>query len=318
MLILVVWTIVLLSVLAVGLGSRCAFALGLTERMEQTLRASYIAAAGVAHAVRVLGMDKQTSADGLSDVWANNEHLFAHQPFGAGRFTIRSPQHPPGPYGLVDQERFLNLNTATPEILARLFQQAAGLKTLDALTIAEAIADWRDEDREPRPHGAEDFYYLGLSPAYECKDAPFESAEELLLIRGVAPAIYRRVRPLVTAHGSGSVNLNTAEEAVLAALGFSAQGVQGLLWYRAGEDDIGGTEDDRLLESVGAATGELAVAVPAEDLNRLAQLSQQRLVDVKSTAFAVHVSAEAGRRELSADVEAIVDREGKVWAWAQR
>ncbi len=318
-LILVVWTIALLSVLAVSVGSRCAFALGLTERMEQDLRASYIAAAGVQYAVQVLAMDKQASSDGLSDVWANSESLLSRQAFGGGTFTISAPSTDPSSvrYGLIDQERFLNLNTATPEMLVRLLSHTSGAKLPEALTIADAILDWRDEDGDAHPSGAEDSYYLGLSPSYECKDAPFESVEELLLVRGMTPAIYRRVRPFVAVYGSGAVNINTAEEAVLSALGLSAQGVQGILSYRAGEDDTVGTADDRVLGSIASVAGELARVVPVEDRNRLVQLGKDQLVGVKSTVFAVHVSAQADGSKRPVQVEAMVDRKGQVLAWAE-
>ncbi len=318
-LILVVWTIALLSVLAVGIGSRGAFSLGFTERMGEDLPASYMAAPGVQHAVQVLAMDKQASSDGLSDVWANNESLLSRQAFGGGTFTISAPSTDPSSvqYGLIDQERLLNLNTATPEMLVRLLSQTGSAKLSEALMIADAILDWRDKDKDARPSGAENSYYLGLSPSYECKDAPFQSVEELLLVRGVPPAIYRRVRPFLTVYGSGAVNINTAGEAVLSALGLSAQGVQGILWYRAGEDNTAGTEDDRVLASIAAATGELGRAVPVEDRNRLVQLGKDQLVGVKSTVFAVHVSAQVDGAKRPVQVDAMVDRKGQVLAWAE-
>ena len=308
-LILVVWTICLLSVLAVALGSRCAFALGLTDRLEQQLRASYIAAAGVQQAAINLKSDENPSIDGINDVWANNSNEFLEHPFGGGTFTVGVSEAAPSKHrraGLIDQERFINLNTATPEMLKQLVQGVSGIKSLDAATIAESIVDWRDKDKEALPSGAEEFYYLDLNPAYECKDSPFESVEELLLVRGVTPEVFKRIRPYVTVYGSGAVNLNTADATVLQALGLSTLGVKGILAYRAGEDDTLDTEDDRVLNSAAGLSAELQALIPAEDANKLVELASQKLIGVGSTAFEVRSSAH------------IDERENRVLSWGER
>jgi DNA uptake protein ComE-like DNA-binding protein len=92
-----------------------------------------------------------------------------------GRTTRHSALHEPA-FGLVDEASKLNLNTATAEML----------QLLPSMTpeFAAAIVDWRDADSEPGPGGAEDETYLRLSPAYRCKNAPFESVEELRLVHG--------------------------------------------------------------------------------------------------------------------------------------
>lgn len=304
----------MLSVLAAGLGSRCAFALGLTERLEQQLRASLIGAAGVAQAVRILSFDESTTVDGPTDIWFRNEPAFSHQSFGDGFYSVSSNSR----FGLVDEERRLNLNKAPLAVLERLILQQAGVRQEEAGIIASAIIDWVDADNELLVNGAEDFYYLGRSPAYECKDGPFESVEELLLVRGMTPEILERIRAQVTVFGEGAVNLNTADAAVLSALGLSPQGVDQLMGYRAGEDNVEETEDDRLLPSVSSVASEVGAAFPAEDASRLARLAEQKLVDVKSSAFAVSVLAQSGNEKYPVTVSAVVDRKGNILSWQQR
>jgi DNA uptake protein ComE-like DNA-binding protein len=51
--------------------------------------------------------------------------------------------------------------------------------------VADSIVDWIDSDTDPRPSGAENDYYSGLSPGYRCKNGPLDSVDELLLIKGV-------------------------------------------------------------------------------------------------------------------------------------
>jgi hypothetical protein len=53
--------------------------------------------------------------------------------------------------------------------------------------VADSILDFIDEDDEPREYGAESEFYLSLPSPYEAKNAPLDSVEELLLVRGVTP-----------------------------------------------------------------------------------------------------------------------------------
>ena len=47
-----------------------------------------------------------------------------------------------------------------------------------------SVSDWRDADDVPGLFGAEGEYYSRLEPAYAVKNAPYETMEELLLVRG--------------------------------------------------------------------------------------------------------------------------------------
>ncbi|NGO39413.1 hypothetical protein G4L39_08375 [Limisphaera ngatamarikiensis] len=82
-------------------------------------------------------------------------------------------------FGLVDEASKLNLNTATREMLERLTNLVLYPE------VAAAIVDWRDSDSEPEVNGAEDQVYLRLNPPYRCKNAPFETVEELRMVYGV-------------------------------------------------------------------------------------------------------------------------------------
>lgn len=79
-------------------------------------------------------------------------------------------------YGLIDESAKLNINTATREMLEAL----PGMTT----ALAAAIVDWRDTDSDVTESGAEDEIYQRLNPSYRCKNAPFESIEELRLVYG--------------------------------------------------------------------------------------------------------------------------------------
>jgi nucleotide-binding universal stress UspA family protein/DNA uptake protein ComE-like DNA-binding protein len=82
-------------------------------------------------------------------------------------------------FGLVDESSKLNVNLAPIEML----QLLPGLDQYP--DIADSIVDWRDTDDDPTDQGVEDSYYGTLDPPYHCKNAPYESLEEMLLVKGV-------------------------------------------------------------------------------------------------------------------------------------
>jgi DNA uptake protein ComE-like DNA-binding protein len=82
-------------------------------------------------------------------------------------------------FGVDDEGSKVNINTAPASVLLML----PGM-TPD---IADAIVDWRDDNDTPSPYGAESEYYQALG--YRAKNGPFETVEELLLVKGMTPQI---------------------------------------------------------------------------------------------------------------------------------
>ena len=321
LLIFVVWTISLLSILIAGMAGQSQFALSLTQRMEQRLNGSYLAMAGLERAVKVLSEDLTIAFDGFGDDWANNPLAFDRQPVGEGVFTIGSELpdgSAPGTYGLMDEERKINLNTAPHTVLQTLMERVGRVREHDAEAMADAIEDWRDEDTETKPHGAENFYYQGLQDAYESKDGPFENIEELLLIRGMTPEVYARLVPVITVYGSGQVNVNTAPRGAWQALGLSDSAINGILQQRAGDDKQEGTMDDRAITSTLAIEGELASTVSIQERHRIAQLVEQNVLTVRSEAFRASITATAHGATYPVHVECVISRDGAVKLWAEQ
>ncbi|NOY92960.1 MAG: hypothetical protein GXP55_17385 [Deltaproteobacteria bacterium] len=104
------------------------------------------------------------------------------------------------------------------------------------LDIVSDILDWWDPDTERSSFdpgagtvtsaGAEDDIYQRLDDPYKVKNAPFDSLEEMRLVRGVGDdfwATFVEPRPhdptsrILTIYGSGAVNPNEAPPAVLLA-----------------------------------------------------------------------------------------------------
>jgi len=81
-------------------------------------------------------------------------------------------------FGLVDEGSKLNINNTnvTAEMLELLPRMTPEL--------AAAIIDWRDSNENATPSGAEADTYARLNPPYYCKNAPFDSVDELRLVNG--------------------------------------------------------------------------------------------------------------------------------------
>lgn len=86
----------------------------------------------------------------------------------------------PGPR---DAHALINVNTMSRDALL----------TLPGMTedMADSILDWIDADDDTRPLGAEVGYYRAQAYAYEPRNAPIRSIEELELIAGVDPLLVR-------------------------------------------------------------------------------------------------------------------------------
>ena len=88
---------------------------------------------------------------------------------------------------IIDTSSRVNINIADAATLAKL----PPCQTDPSL--AANIIDWRDTDDNPTTiqgvTGSESDYYQGLSPAYSAKNAPFDSIEELLLVKGFTPQL---------------------------------------------------------------------------------------------------------------------------------
>jgi general secretion pathway protein K len=89
-----------------------------------------------------------------------------------------------------------------------------------------SIIDWTDNDDKVtylsfiknENLGAESSYYGNLEPPYRCKNAPFDTTEELLLVKGVTSQVYERIRDYITVYGEGEININCASKRVIESL----------------------------------------------------------------------------------------------------
>ena len=99
------------------------------------------------------------------------EDQFTDISIGSGLFRVVRPQYDDDTlpvFGLVEENSKININKAGTTLLENIFQDD---DTIDAITA------WRN------PNGPGDSYYQSLPNPYQCKQDPFETVEELLMVR---------------------------------------------------------------------------------------------------------------------------------------
>ncbi len=297
------WAISAFAVFAVSLGVGSRARATLLARIELREALGVLALSAVEKARAVVMDDPTPDMDALTDDWATSSK-YRETESAAGNCTAF----------VEDEERKVSLNKAEAPVLARLFE-SAGLARDEAEELAQCVLDWRDQDsnfQHPQ-YGAEDSYYADLAVPYASKDAPFDFPEELLLIKGMKREIFDKIRPFVTAHGTGVVNLNTAPRPTLEALGLETRTVDKILTFRAGGDAKEGTADDVVFIQPQAIITELTRSVPPLDGAETAALSNLILaekVGTVSSAFLAKGRAVAPSGAIL-EAESVFERTGK-------
>ncbi|MBI5409236.1 MAG: general secretion pathway protein GspK [Nitrospirae bacterium] len=228
-LILVVWVIVVLIAIVGEFSYSMRTEINITRNFKEDEQAYQLALAGLEAAKAEILTAKDLTkmyadADGVIIFDREAEEAPVREAdLGAGRYK----------YIITDEEGKLSLNTATLAQLKYIFKDS-GVEGEDLDIIADSLFDWRDDNDLHLLNGAEEDYYQSLEVPYSAKDGPFDSVEELLLVKGVTPEFfygskggdeekaYGGVSKYFTAAGSGVINLNTAPKVVLEAVTGSA------------------------------------------------------------------------------------------------
>ena len=244
---LAVVVIVMAAVLTVN--ARVQRALSIAAMQTDATVLSQAAAGAVHAAIAVLVRDKQTSeADHLLEDWALSERIVPLAEDGLPDEIALTVQ-------VTDLRSLVQVNALVVFPESREIdpdQQALWHRLLDladfsdlreedrtAVMIVNCLKDWLDrgdDDAVTGLSGAEAPYYAALPVPYACRNGPLQSPDELLLVNGITPALYRGngtkpgLADVITIFGAdedrqasagtydGRVNINTAPLPVLAAL----------------------------------------------------------------------------------------------------
>lgn len=200
-LVIVLWIMGLLTAMTGAILVQSQHGLRLGAHPYAMLQRRAAADAAVYYALAVVRRDTEQAppaVDHLEEPWATgtdqDQPLFDEVAAGEARFAIGVSINGVWTPGLIDEERKLNVNTASAFSLSYVLT-AAGETAPGA--VAEEIVGRR----------------------------PFFSVEELRLIPGLREEVFDAAAPWLTAHGAGLVNANTAPAEVLQALGCVAEDI---------------------------------------------------------------------------------------------
>ena len=229
------------------------------------------------------------------------------------------PEVPETWYGLVDEERKININsTKSAEILQRLFEQV-GMSRDDARDLADGIRAWKSENGDESLSGAGKSYYQGLTPPYVPRNGNFTKLEELLWVKGMTPEFYVKLLPYVTLESSGRINLNTAPREVLMAVGLFQSVCDKIIIFRKGPDGMEGTKDDYVFDNEAGIAESLANVGFLNDNERsnLEALTQNGMLAVKSQNFKAQVLAQQKNKTQALRTTAVFDEKGVIKQWEE-
>jgi general secretion pathway protein K len=200
-LLLVLWACTLLAIL---LGGYAALARteGLQSRYQfAQAQAHYAAEAGIMRAVYGLQDPRPGSR------WAGDGRIYTFQYDGA---AVK--------ISAIDESGLVDLNAASPDVLQGLFV-AAGVDATEAKALAVNVVAWRNFNNGTGDIQASRAAYAAAGRDYGPRNGPLASVEELQMVLGMTPAIYRKVAPVVTIwSGNPMPNPNTAPPLALAAI----------------------------------------------------------------------------------------------------
>jgi len=270
--------------------------------------------------------DDTEAYDALSDNWASNEGLFKEARLGDCSITV-SYAYTAGNteiimYGPMDEASRININMIVDSalestvdgvkekaraILNKLFTKVEVAEGGDEAGgedtgLADIIIDWYDKDDTHGGDGAENAnHYDLLEPPYKCKNAPFDSVEELLLVKDITRDIFNKVKSMITVYGE-KVNVNTASPEVLKVLGLQDEVVESIIGRRMNEAGEGFSEE-------GAITDVAKITQDLSDEAKKDDVILKNFTDVKSNTFRAFIKAASKDGRIIKNAEAVMIRE---------
>lgn len=262
-LIVSIWVILILGLLISSMAYDMQVEANVAGYQRKRVKAQYLARAGMEWSVAALTRKAPDVGDNEELVLepGQDEQLVVasinlargvgvsgiEKELGDGRFIV----------DILPEESRRNVNVLTEDDWTEILDQAGVENTLWA-ELVDCFMDWIDEGDEYRLNGAEsdDPYYKDRD--YEVKNAPLDTVDELLMIKGFTESLlyggpspnddavqYSGIAGWLTTWGDGKVNVNTASREVLMTLpDIEEDVIDAILEYRTGIDGQPNTKDD--------------------------------------------------------------------------
>jgi len=219
-LLMVLWIITILMVIVMSFSLLAKTETKAALFFRDSIAGSFLAQAGIERAImeiyyRQANLNKTIIPDSGETLRVDGTAIEGD--IGDDRYIVR----------IFNEAGRINLNTMNDlnKIVLDNLLVNLGVPKETADTIADSALDWMDKDPLHRLNGAEDDYYQSLPGPYKAKNAPFDTVEELLLVKGVTADILfgtkdrKGLIQFVTVYGNASrINVNVAPKEVIMAL----------------------------------------------------------------------------------------------------
>lgn len=302
-LVLILWILVILTITALGFAFYIRLQLKITKNQTERLKAYYIAKAGIDRAILELKRDTN-DYDALNEKWSTNEEVYKNIPFAQGKYNIQ----------VTDEESKLNINLPLKLLLLSLpeikedqisaileYRKKKGifksadkiftLKEMDQETFS-AIRDFitvysfekRDKTKINLNKATRGELKSKLNLTYKeaddiIKHRPYQHLTDLLELDRMNKTRFIQLIDRITASEAeiipGRININTAGEEILRALGFGPATAESIIEQRK----------ENPFKSLSGV-----LSLPGIDLKGLKQLNLD-LMTTRSHAFAIYSTA---------------------------
>lgn len=228
----VMWVLAILMVIVLSFSFLTRTETFATRGFKETTGKKFLAGAGIERGIieimyRRVNVNNPLLQEG-SEVWKADGTLYKEQ-MGNGSYTV----------SIVGEAGKIDINKGSGVLLKNLLMNS-GMKEDEADGIADSIMDWRDPSGLTRLHGAGNDYYQSLPVPYKVKGSDFDTLEELLLVKGVTPALlygdgeHKGIIDFLTVKsGTTQINLNYAPKEVLMAIpGMTAEIADNIIQLR--------------------------------------------------------------------------------------
>ena len=231
-LLMVLWLSAALSAIALSVALSVRSELTRADTAMEGLRAYYLACGAADRAVNymIYGPGPRNEA-GVPRFWEQGMPLL-RMPFPEGEAAVE----------VIPESAKLNVNQATERELVMLLS-VLGVPPEGVQQTAMAIMNWRGGAGGPF-----DQMYLARVPSFRAPHASIEQIEELMSIAGITPELFHGgytrtpqgalipragLRDCLSVYSAGTgLDINTADPAVMLALGAPPQGVEALVNLR--------------------------------------------------------------------------------------
>lgn len=216
-LIIVLWMVTLLSVIASNFAYNMRSDLQVTRNLLSSSQAQALADAGIERALYELTKPaadaRRWKPDGL-------RHEFE---LGGAKIAVT----------VVDESGKIDLNSAQDTLLKAVLR-SAGLSEEQSLALLDALLDWRDQDSQKRPLGAEGEDYRAAGKKAVPSNRQFETQEEVRQVMGVTPELYQKISGMLTVYTKQpGINPAFAPREILQAIpGLEAAQLEAYLFQR--------------------------------------------------------------------------------------